>query len=190
MLFKVKGYSLRRTYGQDISDRNAYRNSTMKPLVKRPFEKHSKRWQPHIRHCGQYSYWKWYGRPRFDSDTPRNSCLCQIFNRSVGTRPAFCRQGTGDYFPEETGWGQVQQLWHEADNSPSSHDVIKLRLNFQPLSMYFLTSFYTNKRKISCNSSLLTGKLAVRIKLLWSSLIFHISEGRFLLLFRVCCSSM
>jgi len=43
ILFKVTEYSLRWTYGQDIRHRNAYRNSTMKPLVRRPLEKHSKK---------------------------------------------------------------------------------------------------------------------------------------------------
>ena len=118
-----------------VSHRNAYRNSTMKPVVKWPLEKHSNRWEPDIRQCCQYSHWQWYGRPRFDSDTPRNSCLCQIFKKSGGARPACCSKGTGDYFSEEMGWGQGQQLEHEADNSPSSHDVIKLRLNFHPLSI-------------------------------------------------------
>jgi len=49
---------------------------------------------------------------------------------------AFCSQGTDDYFSEKMGWGQIQQLGHEADNSPSSHDVIKLRLNFHPSTCF------------------------------------------------------
>jgi len=75
----------------------------MKPLVKRPLEKHSKRWEPNIRHCSQQSHWQWYERLRFDSDRPRNSCLCQSFKKSAGARPASYSQGTGDYFSEEMG---------------------------------------------------------------------------------------
>jgi len=51
ILFKVTEYSLQWPYGQEISHRNACRNSTMKPLVKRPLEKHRKRWEANIRQC-------------------------------------------------------------------------------------------------------------------------------------------
>ena len=148
IMFKVREYSLRWPYGQEISHRNAYIKSMMKPLVKRPPEKHSKRWEANIRHCGQYGHWKLHGRPRFDSDRPRNSCLCQIFKKSAGARPASYSQGTGDYFSEERGWeaGTAVGTWNWQLTFVPWRDQNKAKLP-KPLHM-FLTSFYANKKKL------------------------------------------
>lgn len=88
-------------------------------------------------------------------------------------------------FLRKGGGRLVQQLGHETDNSPSSHDVIKIRRNFQNLSICF-DVVLRKQKKITA----ILPWLAVRIKLLRSCLIFHISEGKFLLLFRVCYRSL